>query len=57
MNILGKFIFLFRRGIAYINLEKIKSFIDLKNEKLDSSIDDEKFENLLTSILKRVFYF
>ena len=56
MSILGKSFIKFSRGIAYVNLEKIKSFLELKNEKLDNAIDDDKFENLLSSLLKRVIF-
>jgi hypothetical protein len=43
------------RGIAYIALDKVKSFMELKKEKLNGVFqnDEEKFENQLKFILKK----
>ena len=42
------------RGIAYIVLDKIKSFVDLKRERLNNlNYDEEKFESQLKFILKK----
>lgn len=42
------------RGIAYLQLDKIKSFIELKKEKINNSITDETFLVDLKNILIKV---
>lgn len=42
------------RGIAYLQLDKIKSFIELKKEKNNNSITDETFLVDLKNILIKV---
>jgi hypothetical protein len=42
------------RGIAYIQLDRIKSFVELKKDKLNNVItDDNKFEASLRNILRK----
>lgn len=42
------------RGIAYINLDKIKSFVELKKDRLNNVlVDESRFEAALKDILKR----
>ena len=61
MSLMGKFFNLnnnlYRRGIAYLNLEKIKAFSELKKERM-YGLDDDRFEiqlkNLLKSVIKRI---
>jgi IQ domain-containing protein H len=42
------------RGIAYVNLDKIKSFVELKKDRLNNVlVDESKFESGLKDILRR----
>jgi hypothetical protein len=45
------------RGIAYIQLDKIKAFIDLRKERQSGIIEDEMFELGLRDFLKKVHFF
>jgi hypothetical protein len=42
------------RGIAYIQMDKLKEFLDIKKEKLNGLIDDENFTEEMKEILPRV---
>ena len=42
------------RGIAYIQLDKIKTFTELKKERQNGYIDDENFDVELKTILIKV---
>lgn len=59
MSLMGKlFVFnfiIFSRGTAFLTLEKIKAFSDLKKERM-YGLDDEKFETTLKALLKSVKY-
>jgi hypothetical protein len=45
------------RGIAYIQMDKLKEFLDLKKEKMNGLIDDENFMEEMKEILIRVILF
>lgn len=45
------------RGIAYIQLEKIKSFVELRKERQSGIIDDDMFELGLRDFIKKVFLY
>lgn len=43
------------RGIAYVQLDKIKVFVDLRKERQSGIIDDDMFELGLRDFIKKVF--
>lgn len=49
------------RGIGYIQLDKIKSFLELKKERINNSVSEETFmydlRNILIKVLDKTFCF
>ena len=45
------------RGIAYIQMDKIKEFVDLRKERMTGLIDEEFFMEEMRDYLPRVFFF